>query len=149
MFKYLVGISLAGVAFFGGLHLWMRLDGSPGPEIQGVLLGWLILGAFYATFSSMRHGTSFGIWCLIMVPLSVWCGISILTVDHPTLGFTAGFVVLIVLSWLAYLEYLDTPYSRSHRVARAVPGLGVVIMSGRTPRAVALELKKMKSTQKS
>lgn len=148
MFKYLVGISLAGAAFFGGLHLWMRLDGSPGSEIQGVLLGWLIFGAFCAVFSSMRHGTGFGIWCLIMMPLSVWCGISILTADRPILGLTAGSVLLLVLLWLAYQEYLDTPYSRYQRVARAVPGLGVVIMSGRTPRAVALELKKMKSAQK-
>jgi hypothetical protein len=148
MFKYLVGISLVGVAFFGGLHLWMRLDGSPGPEIQGVLLAFLIFGGVCGTFSAMRHGAGFGIWCLIMVSFSVWCGISILTVDRPILGLTAGSVLLLVLLWLAYQEYLDTPYSRYNRVARAVPGLGVVIMSGRTPRAVALELKKMKSAQK-
>lgn len=148
MFKYLVGISLAGVAFFGGLHLWMRLDGSPGPEIQGVLLAFLIFGGLCGTFSAMRHGAGFGMWCLAMVPLSVWCGISILTIDRPILGFTTGLVVLVVLFWLAFEEYMDTPYHRYHRVARTVPGLGMVIMSGRTPRAVAQELRKMKNAHK-
>lgn len=139
-----IWISAIGLIFFGALHAWMRFEGSADTEIQNVLIGWLVFAGFCSFWSAMWHGGGFGLWLLIMIPVSLCCGASILAIDHPVLVAGILLTIAVLYAWLAYLQYLDTPYGPHARPVREIPGLGAIIVSGRTPRQVRAEVKRLK-----
>ena len=137
-------ITAVGLVFFGVLHAWMRFEGASDTEIQNVLIGWLVFAGFCSFCSAMLHGGGFGGWLLLMIPLSLCCGASILAIDHPALAAGIVLAIAVLYAWLAYLEYLDTPYGPHARPVREIPGLGAVIVSGKTPRQVRAEVVRLK-----
>lgn len=141
-------ISVTGLVFFGILHAWMRYEGASDIEIRNVLLGWLAFAAFCSFWSAMWHGGGFGLWLLIIVPLSLSCGASILAIDHPVLAAAIVLAVAALSAWLAYLKYLDTPYGPLDRPVRNIPGIGAVVLSGKTPRHARAEVARLKQKYK-
>lgn len=137
-------ISTIGLIFFGALHAWMRYEGSGDVEIKNVLIGWLVFAGFCSFFTAMWHGGGFGAWFVVMVPLSLSCGASILATNHPVLAAAIVLAIAALYFWLVYQKHLDTPYGPCERPVRHIPGFGAVIVTGRTPRQVKKEVSRLK-----
>lgn len=140
-------ISVIGLLFFGGLHIWMRLEDAAGVDIRNVLLLWLGIAALLSFWSAGWHGGGLGTWLVVMTPLSLSCGASILAIDHPILVGVIMLVIAALYGVLEYRRYLDTPYGPSHRPVREVPGFGVVIVNGKTPRQVRTQVRQLRNKQ--
>lgn len=137
-------VSVAGLLFFGGLRAWMRFEGVADAEIRNVLLGWLMLAALFSFWSAGWHGGGLSVWLVIMLPLSLCCGVSILAIAHPLLAGVLVFGIAVLYGVLEYQRHLDTPYGASYRPVREIPGFGAVIVHGKTPRQVREEVKRLR-----
>ena len=140
--------SVGALVFFGGMHLWMRFEGSPASEIQAVLLGWLGFSIVASIGSAGLRGVGFGDWCLVMVPVSLVCGISILGITYPIAASLLGITFLIVAAWIEHQVYLDTPYDPGVSPRYGVhPTFGTVMIGGeecRTLRDVQKAARRMR-----
>ncbi len=148
MFKFMLGIHFVGLLVFGGIHALMFFEGSRGSEIQNVLLAWLFIAAFFSFWSAGWHGGGVSAWLAIMVPLSLASGASIMAISQPLLTVILTGSAYVLIGWIMYQNYLDTPYGRGHRPIRNIPGFGDVVMEGATPRIVARKVKELKKKQK-
>ncbi len=150
MFKVILMVSAVAFLFFGGIHVWLYLEGGSKDYIQSVLIVLLVLCAYLAVSLTVLHGTGFTVWCGVMLSVALPCGLNILWLYHPVWASVLGTGYVILVAWVAYAEYLDTPYSYGSgpRVIEA-PDVGAVWIetAGRTPRAVAREIRAIRKRE--
>lgn len=145
MCKWLLGVVVISFGIFGGLLVFMRFEGEPSFQISSVMTGALFFVGFLSVMSAGLHNLGIGNYLFgFVVPMLVGWGISMLGIEHPFWALGIGVALVGLLAWGAYEEYLSTPLSQHHISARHVPGLGVVVVRGRTPREVNAQLKKMR-----
>lgn len=144
MFKFVLSVFLGGLLFFAGFHVLMRFGGSPDFEIRSVLIGSFVLMAGFSLFTALWHRVRFRDWVMFVILLMIPFGISYLAVEHLIWAVSLGIGCFSVLGFAVYQVYLDTPYGFLEHPVRNVPGVGFVMMEGRTPREVKKEMKEYK-----